>query len=639
MSRPAPGPASARPHFSCADVVEAAGLRLGRRSGKEQRFQCPFPDHSDEDPSASYNLDRDGWYCHVCKKGGTAWDLVAAVGGVDPGDKRAVYELSVKYGLLANNGAPPRRKSVRTYPYVDESGTLLYEVVRYEPKDFRQRRRDGQGGWIWKLDGVRRVPYRLPELLAAADDVEIHVTEGEKDTENLKALGFIVTTNAQGADSWLAEFSNYFKPNQRVVIHEHNDSNGRRRTEKIGRFLLGHVASIKVLRLPGLAEHGDVSDWLEGKDRDAAAEGLSRRIDEAAEWTPDPSAAPGAADEEEQQPFPPAHWKRLDVADVEQWDCDPLQPIVEGMLAHGNFVFIAAQSQTGKTLLGLNLARKLLQGELLFEKYKITQVRRVLYLLLEDPERRAKDRILDTDHEFPQPLEQGRFIIQTASGFNLGDDQPQHFVWLESLIQGENYDVVFIDTYQKSTPGISSFDDEKQSRILHRLADLTRRLKVTLIVIDHFRKTSGTGSRTREITLDDVKGSGGKVQNADCIILMARTKDRTQITFQCYSKDFDDEIRILLDVSKRGSQEPKFRYAGDLERAASDKKAEGDRNRENVAAALSETWQRNSDIAKAAGLKPEATRKHLIKLSAEGRAELDGQGSGRRWRRPTASQR
>ena len=54
-------------------------------------------------------------------------------------------------------------KIVKTYDYKDESGQLLYQVVRYEPKDFRQRRPDGQGGWIWNLQGVRRVLYRLQE--------------------------------------------------------------------------------------------------------------------------------------------------------------------------------------------------------------------------------------------------------------------------------------------------------------------------------------------------------------------------------------------------------------------------------------------------------------------------------------------
>ena len=37
-----------------------------------------------------------------------------------------------------------------TYDYRDEAGRLTYQVVRYPPKDFRQRRPDGSGGWVWE---------------------------------------------------------------------------------------------------------------------------------------------------------------------------------------------------------------------------------------------------------------------------------------------------------------------------------------------------------------------------------------------------------------------------------------------------------------------------------------------------------
>jgi hypothetical protein len=40
----------------------------------------------------------------------------------------------------------------------------------------KQRRPDGIGGWTWKLSGVKRILYRLPELLAVSD---ILVVEGE----------------------------------------------------------------------------------------------------------------------------------------------------------------------------------------------------------------------------------------------------------------------------------------------------------------------------------------------------------------------------------------------------------------------------------------------------------------------------
>jgi hypothetical protein len=67
-------------------------------------------------------------------------------------------------GLGADRGG---RRIVATYQYTDVMGTVVYETVRYDPKDFRQRRPDGAAGWIWDLKGVTRVLYRLPDLLEA----------------------------------------------------------------------------------------------------------------------------------------------------------------------------------------------------------------------------------------------------------------------------------------------------------------------------------------------------------------------------------------------------------------------------------------------------------------------------------------
>ena len=70
------------------------------------------------------------------------------------------------------------------------------EAVRLrDPKGFRQRRPVGGGGWEWNLQGVRLVPYRLPELIAADPGRLVFITEGEKDVDALVARGFLATTN------------------------------------------------------------------------------------------------------------------------------------------------------------------------------------------------------------------------------------------------------------------------------------------------------------------------------------------------------------------------------------------------------------------------------------------------------------
>jgi len=161
-----------------------------------------------------------------------------------------------------------RKKVVKTYRYQDESGKLLFEVVRYEPKEFRQRRRDGKGGWVWNLDGVRRVLYRLPELLRASVQDWVFIVEGEKDTDRLCELGFVATTCPMGAGKWLDEYNVHFK-GRLVAIVPDNDAAGRKHAEQVANSLYGTAGEIRIVELPGLPNKGDLSDWLD-KGGDAA---------------------------------------------------------------------------------------------------------------------------------------------------------------------------------------------------------------------------------------------------------------------------------------------------------------------------------------------------------------------------------
>lgn len=103
--------------------------------------------------------------------------------------------------------SPTSKRMIATYDYLDERGQLVYQVVRFEPKGFAQRRPDGNGGWIWNLDGVTRLPYRLSELLAADRSEIVFVCEGEKDVDRLRTLGLAATCNSEGAEKFRPELA------------------------------------------------------------------------------------------------------------------------------------------------------------------------------------------------------------------------------------------------------------------------------------------------------------------------------------------------------------------------------------------------------------------------------------------------
>ena len=101
---------------------------------------------------------------------------------------------------------------------------------------------------MWNLEGVRRVLYRLPEVLAAE---EVMLVEGEKDADRLRALGFVATTNPQGAGKWRPEYAETLA-GKRVVILPDNDEAGRKHAGRWPAACGGKAASVKVLELPGL---------------------------------------------------------------------------------------------------------------------------------------------------------------------------------------------------------------------------------------------------------------------------------------------------------------------------------------------------------------------------------------------------
>ena len=154
----------------------------------------------------------------------------------------------------------PAPAVVATYDYCDEGGALVFQVLRYEPKTFRQRRPEGSG-WSWSVKGVRVLPYRLPALLADPA-ATVFLVEGEKDADRLAALGLVATCNAGGAGKWKKEHSEFLR-SRRVVVLPDNDEAGEKHAQQVERSLRGIAAEVRTLVLPGLPDKGDVSDWLD----------------------------------------------------------------------------------------------------------------------------------------------------------------------------------------------------------------------------------------------------------------------------------------------------------------------------------------------------------------------------------------
>ena len=255
------------------DVV--AGYVQLKKQGRDWIGLCPF--HSEKSPS--FKVDPQGFFkCFGCGEGGDVITFLEKITG--DGFQDAVKVLAEQFSVPLTNGrqrdAP--MNIVKTYDYTDEDGAILFQVCRLDPKSFRQRRPDGNGGWTWGLGSARRVLYNLPAIVAAS---QVLLVEGEKDADNLIALGYPATCSPMGAGKWREEYTASLAGKQ-VVIFPDNDTPGRSHAADVAKSLLAAGNRVDICEIP--PEVGkDISDWLaSGKTmQDLRAE--SPRIP-AVEW-------------------------------------------------------------------------------------------------------------------------------------------------------------------------------------------------------------------------------------------------------------------------------------------------------------------------------------------------------------------
>ena len=304
---------------------------LGGEIGSGQVL-APGPGHSAADRSMSVKLDPgapDGFVVHsfadddplVCKD--YVREKCGAAATTKPnGSKRPRASREDIAALFAaavqqheREDSRPRSKPVATYDYTDDSGALLYQVLRYDhPKKFLQRRPDGNGGWTWKLED-RRVLYRLPELLKYPDGT-VFFCEGEKDADRVAELGHCATTVA--SNKWTSECVAPLAGRD-IIILQDNDAAGIKRALEAAKRLHGTAQTVRVVLLPDLPDGGDVSDWLDANPRRAkklvdvcfgapqwappAGEPIN---DQEAPCSPSPSPPPPSSSSSESSPPSPS---------------------------------------------------------------------------------------------------------------------------------------------------------------------------------------------------------------------------------------------------------------------------------------------------------------------------------------------
>ena len=223
-----------------------------KKVGNSYMAYCPA--HDDRHQSLSVK-EVDGRLLLYCFAGCSLENILDALG-------LKIQDLSTnhKEKLMEGKKEDSGKKIIATYDYTDETGQLLFQVLRYEPKDFKVRR-FVNGRWVFNLGDVEPVLYKLPELIKSE---RVFITEGEKDANNLAKMGLTATTAPFGAGKWRASYNQYFTGKEIIILPDFDDV-GIRHALKVEEELKSIAKSVRVLNPESLnlKEKQDVTDWIE----------------------------------------------------------------------------------------------------------------------------------------------------------------------------------------------------------------------------------------------------------------------------------------------------------------------------------------------------------------------------------------
>jgi len=479
------------------------GCPCGKRQGKEWRTHCPA--HKDEWPSLSIADGEDGKVLVHCRAGCSQDAVIAALR---------------ERGLWPNRGDGHRREeSEATYDYRDGAGRLLFQVVRYPHKKFKQRRPDDNGRWVWNLDGVRRVPYRLPELLAAPRDAWLYIPEGEKDVECLASLGLTATCNPAGAGKWREEFGPYLE-GRRVVVLPDADDPGRHHAEQVAQSVAPYASAVKIVELPGLPPGGDVSDWLA---QEHTAEELLALVEEAQEFR----FGHAIHMERDQNRIISAKQLLEEEIPAIDWKC-------RGLLAAGHITLLSARAKMGKTTLVFHLLQALLEGQP-FLGLPIALTERVLLLSEESRgllRRRIESLRLGSDD----------LLILTRHGVASWEQA------LEAIKKAidEGVELLVVDTLAAFWEVRDQNDATEVMAFLLTLQELAQERGIAILLVHHLRKMAGEEGTAH-------RGSGALVAAVDIALEMRlRPNSPRQRHLIALSRFEETSPELVIELAEDG---------------------------------------------------------------------------------------
>ena len=506
-----------RPVDRLLDALQAQEFTVRPRGGYWSA-QCPA--HDDRNPSLSIRVGDRQPVLLDCKAGCDPNDVIAALGLTWPDLCNPREDDHPGRGEWTPHGP-----ATAVYDYADENGVLLYQVLRTAGKQFPVRVPDATAkrGWRWKLGETRRVLYRLPDVIdAVAAGNPVFVVEGEKDADMLARHGVTATCNPGGAGKWRPEFSDFFKGADVTVVQDRDDP-GREHAAAVAADLVDVARTVRVVEA---AEGKDATDHI---NAGYAVADLVAPVTLSESQKPATSENDTSDGSDTDQSQAEMDVELLgDVRDgvwLDSQKFPPLQWAVPGLLPEGMTILVGPP-KAGKSWFIGNILLGVAAGAYAVGKLQVGKARRVLYLALEDGDRRMQSRCRIILGESPIPS-----LFHYKTTVPPGKVMAVMGAWLR---RHPDTAMIVLDTLGRVMP--PAFQGESQYQRDYRIGAELKAVAdshpgLAVVVVHHDRKAAA------EDFVDAVSGTNGLAGSADAVIVLARKRKAEDAVLKVTGKD------------------------------------------------------------------------------------------------------
>lgn len=274
----------------------------------------------------------------------------------------------------------------------------------------------------------------------------------------------------------------------------------------------------------------------------------------------------------------------------------PREFLIDGLIARGNCVVLAGRPKSGKSWLAFQIAQAIDTGGYFLARPPKQRVGKVLYLALEDGERRIHER-MHVRNWRPNhvafafgcyPFDAGEGVAQVANA-------------------AAGFDVVIIDTLIATlTAKTDESSNSAMAEIMNRISRFAHESGKAIVIVHH------TGKMATEDPFDAIRGASSIRAAYDVGVVLQRQNKEAEAILRVESRDIEAPDMTIRWTGKDG-----WAYTGD---GAQYEQAQKGKRAVKALADLGD-WQGVEKIAEHMGISEQSVRAQLKNALAVGAVE------------------